>query len=530
MGTKDKVIFGQNLCLRAKNQELEGYLKTLENEDPMVAGLLEIWIAIYKSQAPVAIDRARDLLPMVLKDTEAQVVLYRALGMAYRMVGDTDTSDNYLIKLHGASVKAGDRENEFQARLLAFYNKFFRAEYDSLYTELQRFVREPDIIDNQKPLYLLAGIEIIRGEPETALEIMETLAEIEENDVSRYGTVELKGLANRMLGDFGKAIDLYLESARGLADFGSAYSAFPCAKALEICRLAGREKPPPDLMERCIELSRNGSWGETAAGQEVLALLKEDDGEVARGLLESATNYHRAHQPVEAFTSGLSSALLAWKSGSPVFMDAMRFTAPLIPLHRGFRKDPLLGEFLARVQPLSGYTERDKGTGIRANLVGIFRLSVDGKEIPFSPWSKSNPARALVYLLLSPTHRVARDHLFYLLWPRSRYTEEKSAILEGVISELRERLGRPGLLTSGPDYYQLEETRTDLSELDELVRLAEATEDLIEKEDLLRRSKEMAQGELLPDITDDPNVDEYRTYYERLRKKTLGRHSELSFN
>ncbi|MEO0145988.1 MAG: hypothetical protein ABIM19_04055, partial [candidate division WOR-3 bacterium] len=86
----------------------------------------------------------------------------------------------------------------------------------------------------------------------------------------------------------------------------------------------------------------------------------------------------------------------------------------------------------------------------------------------------------------------------------------------------RRNLGRPDLLIKKGDYYQLEDVWTDLGEIENLMRLADATRDPAEKEELLARARELAKGELLPEFPYDRHIDEYRQYYNRLRKRLFG--------
>jgi len=228
---------------------------------------------------------------------------------------------------------------------------------------------------------------------------------------------------------------------------------------------------------------------------------------------------------MEAFMVGLTSAYLAYKVDSPVFFKAIRFLTPLAPLHPGLGQDPLLGRFLATVKPLLGYTvPGENNHGIRAHLIEDLRVFVDGKDILAKKWGKRKAVRALIYLLLSPKHRVSRDHLFYLLWPRKRYNEKTRQWLYVAVNHVRKNLGRPDFLTSKHDFYQLEgEVWTDLGEMENLVRQAEASQDSTQNKELLSRARELATGELLPEIIDDHYVDEYRHYYEGLKRRISGK-------
>ncbi|MEO0211348.1 MAG: hypothetical protein ABIN66_05775, partial [candidate division WOR-3 bacterium] len=306
-------------------------------------------------------------------------------------------------------------------------------------------------------------------------------------------------------------------------EIGSAYSAFPCAKALEIARFAGLEPPPREMVDRCMDFAKKGGLGELAALREIEALLSEDKADLPHELLKAARDYLNAYQPVEAFVTGLSSAFLAWKHGGTVFHEAMRFLVPLAPSYRAMSRDPILGPFLEAIYPLLTYgVDQRRQSGIRAHLIGEMRIFVDRREVHLSEWRNKKSARAFVYLLLSPKHRLPYDHLFYLIWPRRKYNERSRELLYTAMVVARRNLGRPDLLIKKGDYYQLEDVWTDLGEIENLMRLADATRDPAEKEELLARARELAKGELLPEFPYDRHIDEYRQYYNRLRKRLFG--------
>lgn len=145
---------------------------------------------------------------------------------------------------------------------------------------------------------------------------------------------------------------------------------------------------------------------------------------------------------------------------------------------------------------------------------------MDGRDIRPLEWRSKRAARAFVYLLLSPKHRIPRDHLFYLLWPRKTYIRKNATLLYKAVYIVRENLGDSRLLTTKHDFYQLEgDVWTDLGEFEDLLRRADATIDPAEKKELLARARDLAKGELLPEFPYDRYIDEYRQHYERLRRK-----------
>ncbi|MEO0147062.1 MAG: hypothetical protein ABIM19_09540, partial [candidate division WOR-3 bacterium] len=222
---------------------------------------------------------------------------------------------------------------------------------------------------------------------------------------------------------------------------------------------------------------------------------------------------------IEACLTGLSAAYLAWRTSSPVFPDALKFLAPIAPLHPGFKLDPILGRFFQRIEPLL-LEEKSEDQGLRAYLIGGLRVYVNGEEIHPLRWSSKKATKALIYLLLSPNHRIPKDHLFYLLWPRRAYKKsDNRALLYKAIYTIRQAFKDHRFLTKRHDFYQLEDVWTDLGEIENLIRLADATHDPDQKEKYLARARELASGELLPEFPYDRYVDEYRQYYTRLRKR-----------
>ncbi|MEO0146130.1 MAG: hypothetical protein ABIM19_04780 [candidate division WOR-3 bacterium] len=520
MKTRDRVIEALELFNAGQNEEFQVYMEKLKDEDPIAFYLIEVWLAIYRSEASKALRIGRHFLQAVSDRPDVAPLLFRWIGIAYRIMGELGAAENYYLRALDVAERAGDKKSASEARLNLLYSKFFRSDYEHLYKELKEFLRTEK--DNISASYLLATMEIIRGRPERGLNLLECLLNSAIGKHLIFSIKEMKGFALRILGRLEEAMENLLDTAWGFVELGSAYAAFPCAKALEISRLGGQEPPPSNLIKRCLTLSRKGSWGEQAAAHEVKALLSEDQ-EAATGLLSAARGYRRAYQNMEAFMSGFTAALLGWRISSQVFPEAVKFVGDMIPFYPGFKKDPLLGNFISRVEIFLNH-EKDSGRprGIRAYLIGEFRTMVDGKEIPLWGWHRNKALMAFVYLLLSPNHRIPMDHLFYLLWPREKFNARTREWLYVAVGTIRKNLGKPGLLTRRSDYYQLEDVWTDLGEIENLLRLADATHDPAEKEELLARARELAKGELLPEFPYDPYIDEHRQYYERLRKRLFG--------
>jgi len=524
MDSAQQIKLGMELFKAGRTRELSDFIRKLKASDPVVGAVLEVSVMTFRFQSPEAIRRGTRLLAAVAGRPELAGPLFNSLGTAYSMMGEIETSENYFLRYLETSEAMGDKEGVFRARMNLFHSKFCRGEYDSLYREIKEALKGGTLLDDYYARYLMALLEVIRGEPDKVLRTLDSMQHPPDKMFYYFGSLEIKGLAMRLMGRLDEAMACYRESAEGMMGLGTAYAAFPCAKALELSRLTGLPSPSAGLVRTCVNLANNGSWGERAAALAISAFLTPDDGESARLLLEAAEGYRRAYHLFEAFISGLTAAYLAWRSESPVFVKALRFLAPIAPIYRGFRKDPLLGGFLGDLYPLLTRDSRNaEEHSIRAYLIGDMRVLVDGKEIAFQAWRRKKAVKALVYLLLSPKHRISKDHLFYLLWPRRRYDEKSREGLYAVIYTIRKNIGRPEFLTARHDFYQLEEVWTDLDELESLVRRAEATTEPSEKEELFCRARELARDELLPEIIDDHYVEEYRQYYNRLRERISGR-------
>jgi len=523
VNTSELVRKGADLLQEGNSAKIAKYLRRLKHENPLALAMLDMVASVLQSRLSETIKKGGSLLSKVSGDLELSEFLFNILGIAYMKMGNHSVAKDYYIRALEITEMIGKPKRTAIIKMNLFSCMMFRAEYESLSKEIQRFNTEAVPSARYNRDCILAVVELTRGMPDKAIKKLEFLDELKLPNLHWRQGMEIKGLVMRMLGRFEEATACFIALVQSYTDFASAYASFPCAKALQLSRLAGLEPPPRKLIKRCLTLAKKGGWGEQAAAQEIQALLSEDDAEAAQGLFAAAQSYQKASQPLEACLTGLTAAYLAWKTTSPVFPEALKFLAPLAPLHPGFRKDPLLGDFLTRIEPLLGPLVQSESTnGIRAYLTGELRVFVNGERLSLKGWRNNKAIMALLYLLLSPQHRIPRDHLFYLLWPRRNYGPEKNRVLlYKAIYLVRKNLKNPDLLIKKHDFYQLEEVWTDLSEIENLLRRADATYDPAEKKELLSRTRELAKDELLPDFPYDRHIDEYRQYYERLRKRLM---------
>ncbi|MEO0141610.1 MAG: hypothetical protein ABIM88_08710 [candidate division WOR-3 bacterium] len=524
MDTSERINLALEMIARG-DPRFADYFQSLRKDDPLAFSLVEIDLLVSRSEPSLAIKKGARVLPLVGDNPRLARFLFMRLGTAYRLMGEMRASENHFTRALEIAERMGNKSAASRARLNLFYNKFCRAEYDSLREDLLKYRKEfapPEIYGLD---HLLAMHNIVAGRPEAALRALDSIIEATEalgNPGFWQGAFEMKGVALRLVGKLHEAKEAFMTAVQRYLDLGSAYAAFPLAKALELSRLANLEFPPDGLIRKCLEYAERGSWGEMAAAREIKALLADDSAETIRGLYESAESYHRAYQNIEAIFAGLTSAYLAWQTENAFFLKSVKLLAPLIPLHQGFKRDPILGRFLEGLEMFLVRVDEKRRPGIMASLIGGFRVFVGGREISLRSWHNDRAIMALLYLLLSPKHRLPKDHLFYLLWPNSRYNPRTKHRLHVAVSLIRKNLGDPSLLISSRDFYQLENAWTDLEEIENLIRRAEASQSSDEKGECLARARELARGELLPEFLYDQQVDEYRQYYERLRKRLFG--------
>ncbi|MEO0145404.1 MAG: hypothetical protein ABIM19_01040 [candidate division WOR-3 bacterium] len=518
---RDVELFERGLELFNANRiaEFQEFLRQMREENPPVASLLEIHHALLSHNPAIVLRKAKRMFSTFSGKPELAVRFYMRMGVAQKMIGEIGLSDSYFARAKELAEKIGDSPAVEHARVELLYNRFMKQEYDSLYKDLAGLDPSDPLFDHRHIKFIMAMILVVQGEIGKAKRLLDLLVRSDKvGEYMRISILEIRGIISRLEGNLNEAVELYEESAEGYLSLGSAYAAFPCAKALQITRLANIKPPPGALIKRCLRTANKGGWGEQAAGKEIEALLTEDEGEAALRLFEAAKGYYRVYQNIESVMAGLLASYLAWKVNHPVFMDAMRFLGPILPLYPGLKKDPIIGDFMARAEAFLRGEQRNTKRGIRAWLIGDLRVEVNGSELSVTRWGSKQAMMAFIYLLLSPRHRIPQDHLFYLLWPKKPYTSETRSLLYRVMSILRKNLSGSFLVKRG-DFYQLEDVWTDLEEIEDLIRKAEGAGDPQKTKELLFLAGELAKGELLPEFPYDPYIEEYRGYYEGLKRR-----------
>ncbi len=520
--TYERVSQGMRMFNTASRKELEAYLNRMKTEDPLALSVLQVQMAIHHHEYADALRRGKRLLSKVSEDSRLAWFLLVRIGAIYRMISEVEASENYFIRALEIGQQMQNLEMISKARMHLVYLKFSKGEYHAVYPHVQEIAAREKPPNAYGAHYMLSLLDAVQGRPDKALKTQECFLESIDpvnNERWWFSLQEMRGLSLRLMGRLNEAAQASIESARGFADFGSTYAAFPCAKALQISRLGALGAPPSDLIKRCVALAKKGSHGEQAAAMEIKALLKKDDAQTAQMLLEIARQYSMSYQPLEAFMAGLSSAFFAWKTTNPVFPEALKFLTPLLPVHTGFTKDPLLGEFMIKIKPLLAQ-DTETIQGIRAQLLGEFKVFVNGKRLLLEFWNNKKAVKALIYLLLSRQHKLPKDHLFYLLWPRKSYNQRGNRkLLYTAISAIRKGMARPDLLRKQGDFYELNDVWTDLFELENLLNQAQSLDDPVKKERYLIQAQQMARADLLPEFPYDPHIDEYRQYYQRIRER-----------
>jgi DNA-binding SARP family transcriptional activator len=136
---------------------------------------------------------------------------------------------------------------------------------------------------------------------------------------------------------------------------------------------------------------------------------------------------------------------------------------------------------------------------LRVELLGGFRVSVDGQTVDTSAWRRRKPAALMKLLALAPQHHLHRGQLVDLLWPD---LDEASggANLRKAVHQARRALaqvGRPAVIAADADHIWLDGDTVvvDVEEFRAAVVAARRVSDV----DLFQRAVELYRDDLLPE-------------------------------
>ena len=519
--TRSELVFTGARLFRSSLQEGLVFLEETRAKDPIASSVLEVFLLVLRRQPEPAIRKGLRIIPKLEGDLETSYFLFNELGKAYRDAGRLDLAEEYFQRTVEISELIGKPNLIYPAYTSLYFNKFFREDFVSLYQEMKAYLNRVPKRFRPRALYLFAILKLILGKPADALRILSDPAhEATDNQLHSLAVKEMKGLALRTMGLLEEAARCLTESAEGFLDLGSSYAVFPLSKALCIQKFTGISVLSQGLTEACMRLSDTGDEATLTAAKECEAYLSPDEEGVPELLLSCARSYYRAFQPLEGFLAGSAALLLAWRTRSAAFAEIASFLSPHMALYPGFRDDPILGDFLVRAEPL--ISPRPKTPRIKANLIGQMTLTVDGFPRSLDSLRNRKALRILVYLLLTPEHRMAYDHILSLVWPRIKPNKGGMNRLYVNIYQIRRFLGDSSLLVKRGDFYQLEDVWTDISELANLIDKADRVQDPDERREILASAREIAKGELLPEFPYDKYIEEYRQYYDKMRKRLFG--------
>src|SRR5688572_23779947 len=83
--------------------------------------------------------------------------------------------------------------------------------------------------------------------------------------------------------------------------------------------------------------------------------------------------------------------------------------------------------------------------GVQVEMLGSFRVIVNGRPLPEDAWRRHKARQLLKCLLSRPRHRAPRDLLYEWLWPDS-HPDVVTTTLRTTIHALRSTLADAGLV------------------------------------------------------------------------------------
>ncbi len=514
MDTGKLISRGARIFLWEGEEAFRAFLREIRDKDPIAHRLLEAWSLVLQHRPLEAIRKAAKLVPEL---SDQPVFLERALkilGLAHKDMGDVEVAENYFLKEKDILGRVlGKDTKDVDINLILLYMS--KAEFKRILEEVPKLLEgETDETARMHLRFALALAHLTQGDPERALRLTKELAE-ESHKVDFYnalGIWELLGIVERQLGNFERAEEAFLRGLEIAIERKVSYAPFICAKLGEMGKL-----PERAVVQKCVRLGKRGGKGEAAAIREIQALLEDEPAERALGFYEAGKGYFEAWQPYEGFYTTLLGLREAKEAKvDEGFWEALERVRAYAGVFRNMRDDPIVGEMFRAVEPLAKMGKGEEGVLLKAQLIGGLRLWVKGREVEPKRWRNQKALKLLVYLLLAPQHRLPRDYLAYLLWPKERYSERVRNRLRVAASYIRKALGVPEVIVRSGGSYELRGVKSDLDELRELTK----GNSLGQKE--ARRLAELLEGELLPEFKYDRYVDEYRRYHEALRERFRG--------
>ena len=450
-----------------------------------------------------------------------------ALGASYRSVGEHGLAFMYFQKALKIAKRIGLDRLVAEAEVNLLLTKYFISDPNVFIKETRRFLSEkPEDYPGRLWIHFYIGdTYCFLGKFPKALEEARRVLEGGADELLRAVTLRQRGNALRALGEVDAALESYRESLRGLLELSHAHSVVPGLELARTALLADRKlsREELSLLKTAVYLGSRGPSFERICARELglyLKLLSGASSDALAKLLELSKRYAGLYQVNYGMTLA-TALLLALKGRHPVFFDALEELGKE-SFSPGCTSDALLGPAFKAARALRPKVVPE-GEGVRARLLGGFSLSVDGAPVDVGELRRRKSFWMLVYLLLAPKHALTKERLFRMLWPEERYSDKTRFWLYSLAYDLRKRLRLGDYLRNAGDSYVLDNTRTDLEELEEKVKKAELLEGKERAKLLKECSSLLSRGELLPGL-EDKYVDEYREYLSLLSQRV----SELS--
>jgi len=150
--------------------------------------------------------------------------------------------------------------------------------------------------------------------------------------------------------------------------------------------------------------------------------------------------------------------------------------------------------------------------------LGGFQIFKDGKPIPEEKWKSQKALELLRFLVANRNKKIPVDRIFEYMWP-GMSRESAKANLHSTLYTIRKVTGFNSSILSVKNEnirFVPENIEVDVDAFEKLVRLAESTRDIDEREKLLRDAVDLYTGDFLPeDMYEDWSIP-YREYYREL--------------